>query len=91
VDGWGCIRNATLPAHAFLKQFKYTKNKEILPNLNFNFNTFSQNKIKDNFNTLNTNLWQVSTIDLIKGNKPLYKPENILFSKNGLKMQTNRD
>jgi len=90
-DGWGCIRKAILPAHAFIKQFKYTKNQEVLPSLNFKFNTFSKNKIKDGFSTLNAKLWEFATIDLIKGNKPLYKSQNNIFGKNGLKMQVNRD
>ncbi len=90
-DGWGCIRKAILPATSFIKQFKYIKDQKNLTIRNSKFKTFSKNKIKDTFTTLNTSLWQFSITDLIKGNKPLYKIENLIVGDQGLKMKVNRE
>lgn len=49
-----------------------------------------QKNIHDNFNTLNSTLWEISLSDLIKGNKPLYTPDNLFFDNFVLKLQINR-
>lgn len=89
-DGWGCIRKAILPAYAFINQFTYHKAKEISKPKNFTFMLCKQKNIHDNFNTLNSTLWEISLSDLIKGNKPLYKPDNLFFDNFVLKLQINR-
>ena len=89
--GWGCIRTATLPTFAYVKKFKYKSNVDLDNCSDFKFNIFKKKSLADRFRRLNSNLWQVSTTDLIKGNKPLYKPENVVFGVPLLKMVVNRD
>lgn len=90
-DGWGCIRTAILPTFAYLKKFKYARNTDLEIKPNFKFNAFEKKCLSDRFRRLKPLLWQVSTIDLIKGNKPLYKPENVVFGASFLKLIVNRD
>lgn len=89
--GWGCIRTATLPTFTYVKKFKYTRNTSLETNTNFKFNLFDKKCFADRFRRLNSDLWQISAIDLIKGNKPLYKTQNVIFGKPFLKMVVNRD
>jgi hypothetical protein len=89
--GWGCIRTAKLPTYAFVKKFTYNSNKSISIVPNFKFNIFDKCTFIDKFGCLKTDIWEISTIDLIKGNKPLYKSENLIFGAPSLKMIINRD
>lgn|GEM_PF-6325884 len=89
-DGWGCIRKATLPAYAYIKEFSYIKNNDITKTKNFTISFFKQKHLSDNFNAFKHRLWKISLIDLIKGNKPLYTPDNLTYNNLMLRMQINR-
>jgi beta-glucanase (GH16 family) len=87
---WGCIRQATLPTDAYVKNFKYMSNVSTRANTNITYPIFEKD-FKDNFNGHQDKLWQFSFIDLIKGNKPIYLLGNLKYSRKGLKMTINRD
>jgi hypothetical protein len=87
---YGCIRRSKLPSYAFVKNFEYCPNVNITARENFPHATFTKNH-KDKFWRFNAEIWQYSTIDLIKGNKPVYLTENLVFTRKYLKMIINRD
>ncbi len=87
---WGCIRKTILPTYAYVKQFNYIPNAAIKTNPVFVYPTFPKGT-KDKFKRHNTGLWQLSSIDLIKGDKPLYPAQNLIFGNRFLKMQINRE
>jgi hypothetical protein len=87
---YGCIRKAPLPAYAYVKNFKYKSNLSIKAATTFAFPIFERD-VKENFWRYSDKLWQFSSIDLIKGNKPLYLVENLVFANHVLKMVINRE
>jgi hypothetical protein len=87
---WGCIRKAALPTSAYLKYFNYAPTEGINVDPAFVFATFPQGS-KDKFKRHHAGLWQHSTIDLIKGDKPSYPQKNLIFGRRFLEMQINRD
>jgi hypothetical protein len=87
---WGCIRKATLPTFAHVKNFRYIPNNSTPENHQFSYPVF-QKGLKDNFKKHQEKLWQFSSVDLIKGNKPAYPKENLAFGKTGLTMAINRE
>lgn len=87
---YGCIRRAKLPTYAYVKNFEYTLNANLKANKNFAHQTFARNT-KDKFRRFNAEVWQYSSIDLIKRNKPVYLTENLIFHRKYLKMIINRD
>lgn len=87
-DSWGCIRNAELPTHAYMKSFSHIPEISLIAK--DDSTSFGRVVVDDKFAKFETSNWQNSPIDLIKGNKPLYPAENVSFA-GALKMQINRD
>ncbi|HEY0056334.1 MAG TPA: family 16 glycosylhydrolase [Pedobacter sp.] len=87
---WGCIRRATLPTFASVKNFKYLLNTDVKASQDFPYPVF-ETDFNDKFKRFKTTLWQFSSIDLIKGNKPAYLLSNFKFERKGLKMVINRN
>jgi beta-glucanase (GH16 family) len=89
-EAWGCIRRAGLPTYAYIKRFKYLSNASVQANSELSYPIFDRDS-RDNFKRYQDKLWQFSSIDLIKGNKPLYTVNNLKFGKRGLTMIINRE
>ena len=89
-EHWGCIRKAGLPTFAYVKNFRYAMNNST-PEIHQILYPVFQKGLKDNLKKHQQKLWQFSSIDLIKGNKPAYPKENLAFGKTGLTLAINRE